>query len=404
MPSQKLLSSLGAILQQFDHLHLLKDADCLGIEEIRQLYHQVNEHSSDVLFRQRLALAAKNQEKLNLDPWLDILVPKASDEGEAILAEGKVATVILAGGQGTRLGWPGPKALYPIFPEQNITLLQILLEKVAKKAANKLPVAVMTSPLNHLAIEDYVKEKNGCGLGQGQLALFMQKMLPLLDEQGNWFLERPGQICMGPDGNGGVFQLLFTSGILEEWKKAGIEYVIIIPIENPLADPVDAKLVDVLVRSNADVVAKSVERLQPDEKVGIFARRQGKLHVVEYSEILEKDKNALDSEGRLAWPYANIGQFAFTIEFIEKAAVAPLPWHIAKKTAGAWGRGEISVAKCETFLFDVLPLAENPKVLLYPRETSYAPLKNQAGDKDPKMVRAHLEKLRNASPNNLETV
>ena len=104
--------------------------------------------------------------------------------------------------------------------------------------------------------------------------------------------------------------------------------------------------------------------------------------------MAEQEKCALDADGRLVWPYANIGQFAFSMDFLERMAEVSLPWHIAKKKANAWEKGEVSIAKCETFLFDVLPYAKNPKLLLYPRETSYAPLKNLIGDKSPEMVRA----------------
>jgi len=390
MPSQKLLKDLRALLEPFDHLHLLQEVASLEIEEIKQLHHQLKDYSGDLLFRQRQALSVK-RETQDLRPWLDVSIPLPSEKGEAAIFDGKVASVILAGGQGTRLGWSGPKALYPIFPEQNITLLQILLQKVGHVSRGKAkapPVAVMTSPLNHQAIAKYVAHEDGCGLKQEQLILFPQKMLPLLDEQGNWFLEKPGQICMGPNGNGGVFNLLMTLGIFEKWKKAGIEYVTVVPIENPLAEPFDLKQIDLLVKAKADVVAKCIERIQPDEKVGVFAKQEGRLHVVEYSEMAEQEKCALDADGRLVWPYANIGQFAFSMDFIERMATVPLPWHIARKTANAWGKGEISAIKCETFLFDVLPYAKNPKLLLYPREISHAPLKNQSGDKSPEMVRA----------------
>jgi UDP-N-acetylglucosamine/UDP-N-acetylgalactosamine diphosphorylase len=394
MPKQKLLNDLEKVLRPFDHLHLLQDAFPLTVQELEQFCASLSKYGQDFLLQQRQAITAPLK-KNDLSPWLEITAASALDQGKTAISHGKVASVILAGGQGTRLGWPGPKALFPILPEKNLTLLQILLQKVfqASQACGKaLPVAIMASPLNEQAIRDDL-EKNACGLEREQSTLFVQEMAPLLDEQSQWFLERPGQICLGPNGNGRVFHHLQEKGILERWKKRGIEYITIISIDNPLGEPFDPQQIGHLVQANGDVVVKCVERIDPQEQVGLFAHRQGRLHVVEYSEIAEAEKQALDSQGRLAWPYANIGQFAFPLEFIEKSASIPLPWHIAKKRANAWGRGEIAVAKCETFLFDVLPYAANPKVLLCSREDCYAPLKNATGDKSPETVRLALQKL-----------
>ncbi len=389
MPRQKLLDSLHKQAGVLGQQHLLQALDSLSFQELEAFHAQFQTLSSELLAKQREAFFIGKQEK-QLSPWSKVEQSSTTESGESLLVEGQVGCVILAGGQGTRLGWSGPKALYPILPEKN--MLQILLEKVKKSSAlyeQDFPVALMASPLNQQAIHQHLIEQRFYGLQEKQLSIFSQKMLPLLDEEGNWFLENPGSIAMGPDGNGGVFQLLATSGILAKWKSFGIKALAILPIDNPLGIPFDAQALDVL-QHGADVVAKCVQRTSPEEKVGVFAEVEGKLSIVEYSELADACKSATTESGEFIWPHANINQFVFSMELMETLSHHELPMHIARKKAQAWQRGEISVGKCETFFFDGLPYAKNPKLLLYPRTSTYAPLKNKEGDKSPETVRAHL--------------
>lgn len=393
MSGEKLLAQLQKHLVFCGQPHLLEGLDTLTSEQVENFSKQVAPLSLELLHTQREALFAKPEHDV-LEPWVEASEERDGSYGKDLLAKGKVACVILAGGQGSRLGWHGPKALFPIIPEKNLTLLQILVEKVCKTSDQygySLPVAVMASPLNIEALEEHARSHNWYGLAPGQLAFFTQGMLPLLTVDGNWFLERPGSIAMGPDGNGGVFVHLQKSGILKRWKELGIEAVTVLPIDNPLALPFDEHLIGCHYKHDADAAVKCIERIDPEEKIGVFAKHKDRLHVIEYSEMSSEGKKATDPSGQLLWPYANINLFSFSLSFIERILHVSLPWHIAHKKAVSWQCGEIPVAKCETFLFDVLPLAQHPKLLLYPRESFYAPLKNKEGEKSPMTVRAVLE-------------
>ncbi|MBS3902762.1 MAG: UTP--glucose-1-phosphate uridylyltransferase [Anaplasmataceae bacterium] len=395
MPRNDLLEILLNHFRDCQHPHLFEGAEGLSLDLLERFSQEARGLSSELFLQQQQALQA-TAAYAEFEPWIDIEAPSESLQGRSLLEGGKVACVILAGGQGSRLGWHGPKALYPIFPENNVTLLQILMEKVRKANMQykcSLPVAVMTSPLHRASIEEHAHYYHFYGLAPEQLSFFSQSMQPLLDEQGRWFLEEPGRIAMGPDGNGRVFLHLLESGILERWKALGIQSVTVIPIDNPLALPFDECLIGSQNRGTSDVAAKCIQRHSPEEKVGVFAKSKGQLHVIEYSEISPEQKQSMNQQGLLQWPYANINLFSFSLSFIERIARVMLPWHIARKQARAWQFGDIPVAKCETFLFDVLPFARNPKLLLYPRESIYAPLKNKEGEKSPATVRAMLKSL-----------
>jgi UDP-N-acetylglucosamine/UDP-N-acetylgalactosamine diphosphorylase len=288
-------------------------------------------------------------------------------KGEALLREGKVACLILAGGQGSRLGTSLPKALVEITPVRKKTLLQLFCEKTAAASvAYKMPLqlAIMTSSLNHKQIADYLLQNGYFGLKEGQVQLFMQDEAPFVNEDGNWIEEASGSFAAGPDGNGHSLKKLMESGIGKRWKEQGVESLIVLPIDNPLADPFDAALCGERALKNQAVTIKAIKRSDPAEKVGVIVLRDEKIAVQEYSELPD----------HFEAPLAHIGLFCFSLAFIEQIAEVELPWHLARKTY----KGH-QIWKFERFLFDVLAHAEKTGVLVYPREDVYAPLKNLEG-------------------------
>jgi putative uridylyltransferase len=241
-----------------------------------------------------------------------------------------VASVILAGGQGTRLGFPGPKGLYEVLGRP---LFCHLMDQIPLG----VPVAVMTSPINHEDTVAFFKQR-------GLVASFFQQgLLPLTDAQGK-------MIGMGPDGNGGVFYHLVSSGLLDQFEQNGVDTVLISPVENPLADPMDARLLTHHRLEKADVTIKCVERVK-GESMGAVTK-QG---IVEYFAI-EKDD----------YSYSYMGQVALSVKFIRKAAALDLPYHRVLKK-GVW--------KQERLLFDAFAFADKVEALCYARPDCYAPIK-----------------------------
>jgi len=374
MPSSEVLKKLEALASKFGQRHLLQSAASWSETQARHLLETLESLPSDTLLKQREALATAKHIKNVYEPFGEYEIHKNSRKA----ASSKIACVILAGGQGTRLGWSGPKALFPILPGK--TLLQIHLENYSSSN----PLAIMCSPLNVKEIKDAVDPR---------VPLCVQDLLPLLDSDENWFLEAPGHLALGPDGNGNVFHNLSRDGILEQWEQKGIEHIVVIPIDNPLARPLDPGLVDFHLSHDGEVTIACVRRDDPFENVGVLARCGGKTCVVEYSEIDEELRSTRNDDGSLVLPLANINIFMFRFSFVKKKIT--FPWHAAKKKARSWPSGqEIDAWKLETFLFDALAHVNGAAALVYERDDMYSPLKNATGDRSPETVRAALLKNR----------
>ena len=296
-------------------------------------------------------------------------------KGKQLLSDGLCGTVILAGGQGTRLKFNGPKGLYPITPIKHKSLFQLFSEKTlaaSKQAGRPLSAAFMTSPLNHRTTLDFFEKNSFFGLHSEQISFFSQEMLPLLDQEGHLFLDENHQMAEGPDGNGSFFYHFVHSGLWNKWHEKGIRYLNIILIDNPLADPFDAELIGFHARQGCDVTVKCCIRENPDEKVGVLAQKNKRLHVVEYTEMSREEQTAREADGTLKYRCANLSLFCFgmdSILYLSKK-YKEMPLHLAHKN---------NVWKFEKFIFDVLPMSEQVKAIAYPRERCFAPLKNYQG-------------------------
>ncbi len=213
-------------------------------------------------------------------------------------------------------------------------------------------------------------------------------MWPLLDFEGHLFLEAPDQIARGPNGNGGVFRRLVEIGLWQKWREMGIEMVNVLPVDNPLALPFDHELFGFQERQECDVVVKASMRRNPQEKVGLLVKADGKPRIVEYSELTDEQKSAMTDS------VANLGLYSFSMSFIEKVSQMLLPIHRAKKAVKKMGQEEVpdqpNSWKFEEFIFDVLQVASRCEALLYPRETTFAPLKNLQGEDSIATVQAAL--------------
>lgn len=317
--------------------------------------------------------------------------------GKEYIAQGRMGCLIVAGGQGTRLHLNGPKGLYPISVIRKKSLFQLFSEKIAaagKQAYRPLQAAIMTSPLNHAITQTYFDAHAFFGLEERHLDFFTQNMLPFLDDEGNLFLEKKDTIAQGPDGNGSALHNFWRQGLVDKWRDLGIEHLNFVMIDNPLADPFDAELLGFHIRNKNDITVKCIFKSHADEKVGVLVKQEGKIQVIEYSEMPEKERKQTAADGTLRHTCANISLFCISLSFIEKICrqKTPLPLHPAYKAAPGLDNKSKMAWKFEHFIFDILPLAGKVQALLYPREKCFAPLKNLSGEDSPASVQIALQK------------
>lgn len=315
---------------------------------------------------------------------------EAEEIGKASIAEGRVGTLLIAGGQGTRLKSKGPKGACQVTRFKKKSLFQVFAEKTiaaGKRAKRTLPIAVMTSPQNHRETLAFFKQNDFFNLDNEQLYFFSQGMLPLLSEDGNLILGTKATIASGPDGNGTLFAHFLESGIWDVWHEMGVQVINCVLIDNPLADPFDAELIGHLEREERDLVVKCTRRERADEKVGVLGNHQNKLEVIEYTELGEDERGARDEAGELLYPLANLSLFCLRLNLAKQLGGMDLPLHLAKKAQCFVGSdGEECIPKqpnawkFEKFIFDIFPLASKVKAILYPREECFSPLKNHSGE------------------------
>jgi UDP-N-acetylglucosamine/UDP-N-acetylgalactosamine diphosphorylase len=135
------------------------------------------------------------------------------DTGIECIRESKVAAVILSGGQGTRLGFAGPKGMYHIGLLSGKSIFQIHVERItkirslAKRISGDLPsipIYIMTSEMNDTIIKDYFLSKNYFGYPPVDVFFFEQGLEPCLTFDGKVIIESQVSLSLAPDGNGGM--------------------------------------------------------------------------------------------------------------------------------------------------------------------------------------------------------
>lgn len=272
--------------------------------------------------------------------------PKFSEVSSGSLKN--VGCIILAGGQGSRLGIQGAKGVYPVLGK---SLFQWICEKTPKE---NFPIAVMTSPLNHQDTIDYFAKMNHF---DREIYFFSQEMHLFLDEK-----RRPLKSDLAPNGNGSVFSSFVRSGLSDLFAKRGIDLISIVPVENVLSDPADPFLIGHARATKSDVTLKCVQRGFSSESMGALVEREGRIEIQEY----------IDLDSSLGFAYSNVGMMAITLPFMVQMAEIDLPIHWVKKNIPGtkkWGW------KGEKFIFDCFPFG-SVSALCYDKQACYAPLKS----------------------------
>ena len=288
----------------------------------------------------------------------------------------KVGFILLAGGQGSRLGSDIPKGMVPI-PPSGKTLFEIFLRRMVGfyESYHTWPFcAIMTSDETDRETRRYIQEHHFFGVPEDHVFFFCQTSLPLLNQNGEQFSEH-GELVTGPDGNGKVFTCFCERGLWNIWKERGVSFVSVMPIDNPLMDPYLPSLFHPVIEHMSQASFATLPRRSKSEKVGVFIQKNQKLHVVEYSEIPEIVRDSTDASGTLVYPWANISVLCLSMDSIQSLSGISLPIHFAKKM-----KESMPIYKAEYFIFDNFPSLSSFTLVPLDRSRYFSPIKNKTGE------------------------
>ena len=396
------------ILKKYSQEHVLKYLPYLTQEEQKGLEEQI----LNIDFEQLKQLYESTKHKHNIEEKIIEHIPytdktklpierkkQLEDVGRKVISSGKYAVIIMAGGQGTRLGHLGPKGTYRLNtingPKYIFEIIIDTLKEAQKEYGITIPWYIMTSRENQNDTIAFLEENEYFGYDKAKVKFFMQGELPLLNTEGKVILDKDKKIKEAADGNGGIYEAIVRNGILEDLKKQEIEWIFVSGIDNILSNFVDPLLVGLSIEENQKIASKSVAKTNPKEKVGVFCKMNGKPKVIEYIELPEEMAEERDENGELMYGEVNIGTYLFNRSVLENLADIKLPYHVAFKKSGYLNeKGEYiepeepNVYKFEAFIFDAFTRYDNMTILRVKREEEFAPVKNRTGNDSPETATA----------------
>ncbi|MGB0373000.1 MAG: UTP--glucose-1-phosphate uridylyltransferase [Opitutales bacterium] len=379
---------------------LLAQADSIDLAEVQDLVDTLVKGSGE----DKIDFSALEPSPYEADPTQGgdaAIWAEAKAAGEAALKAGRVAAFCVAGGQGTRLGYDGPKGTFPVTPVNAYTLFQVFAEKIlaASKAYGvSIPWFIMTSKINHEATVSFFEENDYLGLKKEDVTFFSQGLMPAVDYDGKIILSGKGEIAMTPDGHGGSLRALYRSGATAAMAERGIDIISYFQVDNPLVRCIDPAFVGFHALRQSEMSSKMVKKAYAAEKVGLFCELNGQGCVVEYSDMPQELNDQVDADGNLRFEAGSIAIHILDRAFVERlgsgASDAKMPFHRAdKKIPFVDGAGALSKpekpngVKFEMFVFDALPFAKNPVVIETLRQDDFSPVKNAEGLDSPKTSR-----------------
>jgi len=352
--------------------------------------------------------------RMPVSPEHTDLYARALERGRALLREGKAAAFVVAGGQGTRLGYEGPKGEYPVTPLKNKPLFQVFAEQIlshSRAAGRPIPWYIMTSEANDAATRAFFRKHNYFGLDPANVFPFQQGMMPAFSIDGKLLLAEKSSLALSPDGHGGSLRALARSGALDDMKKRGVQHVSYFQIDNPLVHAIDPLYIGLHDLTGSDMSSKTIAKAGPLEKVGNFCLADGKVQVIEYSDLPNELAMQRNCDGSLRFNAGSIGIHVLSVAFVERlneGGELHLPWHRAQKKvgyvddAGNPVKPDIpNAVKLEQFVFDAIPLARNAMVYTTERGEEFSPVKNAQGTDSPHtsrrdQIRRHARWLEDA--------
>ncbi len=345
-----------------------------------------------------------------LIPEADLSRPDAREAcaaGEDALRQGRVGLILVAGGQGTRLGFSGPKGSYPIGPISGRSLFAYHAEKIRnlqRRYACTLPWYIMVSAANRAATEAFFREHDYFGLRVQDIRFFQQRMIPCVDDNGAFMLDAPGRLAMNPNGHGGCIPAMVESGITKDARERGVDTLSYFQVDNWAAKVADPFFIGYHVLRGGEMSSKINRRNGPREAVGVHCLCDGEYRVIEYSELdIYPQLLELDAHGKPVYLAGNPAIHILSVPFIERVShnFREFPWHLAHKKIACIDDAGVRIVpdkpngyKFETFVFDALRyIPHDPIALEIRRDGEYTPTKQFEGDNSVTAARASMARF-----------
>jgi len=426
MTTKKIFGKIRKLLKRHNQSHLLAFWEQLNAAQRRNLLAQIEQldfSKVDDWVANYIKKPTSAAIPADFAPaWAYNLNPTAPEQkrkyvqarelGKELISTGKVAALVVAGGQGTRLGFDGPKGDFPISPVKNKRLFQIFAETIAAvsgKYQTVCPWYIMTSPLNYAETREVFRSNDYYGLDKKDVFIFQQGTLPNFGFDGKILLADKANIACSPDGHGGSLRALYQSGAVEDMKRRGVEFISYWQVDNPLINIFDPLFIGLHALDEAEMSSKALTKTGPKEKVGNFCLVNGKVTVIEYSDLPDELAEKRNPDGSLVFELGSISIHIISRTFVEKLnaggfselktslfskrhreppppAPVSLPMHRAvKKIPHIDQEGKLAEPagpngiKLESFVFDALPLASKSIILQTLRSEEFSPVKNATG-------------------------
>ena len=394
------------IVKNYGQEHLLKFYDNLEKGKQEELLDQILETDFELLKKlyENINVQEEHKDEITPIPYVD--KSKMTEEelekyrkiGEEEIKKNKYAIVTMAGGQGTRLGHDGPKGTYDIGLPSHKSIFEIqndILKEANEKYGVTIPWYIMTSNANDKDTKEFFEAHNYFGYPKSESSyFFVQGELPMIDENGKLIIDENGFIKEAADGHGGVFEAMAKGGVLDDMRKRGIEWVFIAAVDNVLVKMADPLLVGFAIKNGYQIASKTIPKNGPQERVGVFCKKDGMPYVIEYTEISEEMANARDENGELLYGESHVLLNLFNISTLEEIEKYKLPYHTAHKKSDYMDENgnmikpeKPNAYKFETFLFDAFAKMPEIGLIRGKREEDFSPVKNAEGSDSPETAR-----------------
>lgn len=381
----------------------IREIDFAQIDQLAAEYLKATTSPADD--RAATATAPSNLERLSGTGATSGGWSAATRLGENLLREGKVAAMVVAGGQGSRLGFDQPKGMFPIGPVTGKTLFQLhfeQLEALSMKFGVGVPYFIMTSEATDATTKEFLEANDYFGYSFHDVYIFKQGWLPAVDSAGKILLAGKAKVATSPDGHGGMLNALKRAGLTEIMREREIEHVYYHQVDNPTAIICDPTFIGLHAKCRSGMSTKVVAKTGPEEKMGVVVDVDGITQIIEYSDLSAEQQAATDAQGELLLWAGNTAIHAFRRELLDQLTEgdSSLPYHKAhKKVAYVADSGEVvtpeepNAYKFEQFIFDALPKADNALVVEADRGREFNPVKNAEGADSPATAQAALLEL-----------